>query len=228
MTGRHRARAVALLSLLALAGCLGGDDPSVHTENGHLSAVEVPEASPARAAPVTDAELDRAPELERVLERAAADENGSASRTVEPDRVDRVASVLAGKPSFGPDAPRFHRDGVYVSNGNATVLVRTSNVTGSIYATPVEVTARDVQVNDLGQAGRGNASALAALVEESVASDDVVDRPLNGGAGEAAAAELDGLEAYRPSYNDRRYWGKMIAYRDERFAVSRWQNDTAS
>jgi hypothetical protein len=216
-----------LLCLLSTA-CMTPFSGAGHGEPGHLSAVEMPEESPARAAPVTDTEIDRVPELERVLERAVTDPNGSASLTVEPDRVDHVGTVLAGKPSFGPDAPRFHRDGVYLRTANGTAPVRTSTVTGKIYAEPAEVAARDVPVNDLGARGGENASRLAALAEEAVAHGDVVSRSLNGRDGGAAAAALDGFEPYRLSYNDRRYWGSVIAYRDSRFAVSVWQNDTAS
>lgn len=214
------------LALVMAAGCVAPFGGPTHDEPGHLSAIEVPDDSPARAAPITDEELERAPELERVLAAARGDMNGTASLTVEPLHVDRVTAVLEGKPSYGPNSPLFHRDGVYLRYGEEVVLVKTPDDIDKIYVIPTDVTLRRVPINDIDEDAWTDHTALRDLVERAATADDVVSQSRN----ETPNATLDlvaSLEAYRPEYNDHRYWGRTVEYRDRRYALSMWRNDTA-
>jgi hypothetical protein len=221
-----RNEVIAAVALLVVAGCTSLASEPTHDEPGHLSAIEIPDDSPARAAPITDEELERAPELERVL-AARGDMNGTASLTVEPRHVDRVTAVLEGKPSYGPDSPLFHRDGVYLRYGAAVVLVKTPDDIARIYVIPTDVTLRRVPINDIDEDAWTDHTELRDLVERAASADDVVSQRRN----ETPNATLEfvaSLEAYRPEYNDRRYWGRTVEYRDRRYALSIWQNDTAT
>lgn len=220
---------LALLSasIVLCAGCLVGLPNDDRVKEGQVAAWTIQNETKVPVSSIGKSELDKAPSLRRVLNRAVESPNGSYGESVTRDTVENIVSVLEDKKGYFPREPPEHHDTVYLRYNETLVLVRPYNRSRMIVVRSARPP-RERTITNVTSETMQNVSRLREALTVGSQAEIPVEFQLNQSEFDAAVGFLAERTPYRPGGSRRPPRGTYLRFRNKTMGVSTFVNDTTS